>query len=44
MCCFINGFSWEVSKVNGDIYCGDDEFNSFGEFFDVEMVIFVEEF
>ena len=42
-CRLTNGLSREVSKANGDIHCGDDEFNSSGEFLDVEMVIFVEE-
>ena len=42
-CRLTNGLSREVSKANGDIHRGDDEFNSSGEFLDVEMVIFVEE-
>ncbi len=39
----MSSYQWRSREVNRRIHRGDDEFNSSGEFLDIEMVIFVEE-
>ena len=38
-----NGFGWEVSKADGDVHRGDDEFHSLGEGRRVKGVVVLEE-